>query len=149
MKTLGVKGKLLCQGPLPLGFICGSKLPRSGTGVKLGRSRTWRETPISNYPPVILRFSPLKSPPPPNAFFPKLDSFPEKSCVKKSDYSRIPPRVDGMGWGGGYSFLPTGLAAGTLDWLAARHKGAACTDVTLRPSAGGGPGSADGEKPNW
>lgn len=68
MKTLGVKGKLLCQGPLPLGFICGSKLPRSGTGVKLGRSRTWRETPISNYPPVILRFSPLKSPPPAQRF---------------------------------------------------------------------------------
>lgn len=39
----------------------------------------------------------------------------------------------------GGSFLWTGLAAGTLDWLAVRYKSlTAWTDVTLRPSAGGG-----------
>ena len=44
------------------------------------------------------------------------------------------------------------FGSGTLGWLAVRHKEtslrAACTDVTLHPSAGGA-GSADGERPNW
>lgn len=49
----------------------------------------------------------------------------------------------GVGWEGN-SFLWTGLAAGALGRPAVKHKrgtldSSACTDVTLRPLAGGGP----------
>lgn len=143
--TKTLEGKLEKLRQEPLGFICDSKLLLSGIRVEPGGARNReRAGKVTNYLPGILKFPPQVPSTPASAFFSKTDSSPETSCVKKSGCSRIPQ--EGMGWGGAgwaYSFLWMRLAAGTLGWLAGwlavRHKSPACTDVTLSPSAGGGP----------
>ena len=103
----------------------------------------------SNYPPIILWFSPQI--PPPRPFFSKWDFSPETNSIKKKWLQQSSPELHGMGRGG--ALFPLGeFGSGTLGWLAVRHKEtslrATRTDVTLHSSAGGA-GSADGERPNW